>query len=147
MRHHGVMMAVEAETIHQDRIRRHPDDYPPKIPELIQRGLATPATDFANAHRHQKQVIADLRTRFRFLIQPATTGFPPGSETTGNAIMNAPWSYTGRPTVSFPVAWSDGLPLAVQVISRSFQERQLLEVAAWCEQIVDRVHRLPPVPA
>ncbi len=147
LRHHAVIMAVEAAAILQERFRRHPDDYPPKITELIQRGLATPATDFENAQRHQKQVIGDLMLRLNCLIQPATTGLPPGPETTGNAMMNAPWSYTGLPTISLPIGWSDGLPLSVQIVSESGYEEELLRAAAWCEQVVDRTHRLPPVSA
>ncbi len=147
LQHHAVIMAVEAAAVHQERFRRHPEDYPPKITDLIQRGLATAANEFANAQQHQKQLIADLRKRFRYLIQPATTCLPPGSETTGNAMMNAPWSYTGLPTVSFPIEWNSGLPLAVQIVSKAGWEDELICVAAWCEQVVGRIHRLPPVPA
>ncbi len=147
LRHHAVMMAVEAAAVHQDRFQRHPDDYPPKITELIQRGMATPAPDFARAIEHRKKTIVEVERQVRYLIQPATTGLPPGPETTGNAMMNAPWSYTGLPTVSFPIGWADGLPLAVQLVYSSRSEHQLLRRAAWCEQLVDRTHRLPPVPA
>jgi Asp-tRNA(Asn)/Glu-tRNA(Gln) amidotransferase A subunit family amidase len=81
------------------------------------------------------------------LLTPATTGIAPTLETTGDPIFNSPWSYTGLPTVSFPVSrGTDELPLAVQCVGASEREHTLLADAAWVERIVNWPHRLPPVP-
>jgi Asp-tRNA(Asn)/Glu-tRNA(Gln) amidotransferase A subunit family amidase len=57
--------------------------------------------------------------------------------TTGDPAFNSPWSYTGFPVVSFPVMLSaDGLPLAIQLVGRLFEEPALFRVAAWCERVV-----------
>ena len=50
-------------------------------------------------------------------ITPATVGTAPDPSTTGDPAFNSPWSYTGLPTVSFPIGLApDGLPVAIQLI-------------------------------
>ena len=63
------------------------------------------------------------------------TGIAPGRETTGDPSFNAPWSYTGQPTLSFPIGLSpDGLPLSFQLVGRPSDDASLFGVAAWCER-------------
>ena len=51
------------------------------------------------------------------LITPATLGTAPDPSTTGDPAFNSPWSYTGLPTVSFPIGLAtDGLPVAIQLV-------------------------------
>ena len=51
------------------------------------------------------------------LITPATVSTAPDPSTTGDPAFNSPWSYTGLPTVSFPIGLApDGLPVAVQLV-------------------------------
>ena len=71
------------------------------------------------------------------LLTPATTGPAPDATSTGNPAMNAPWSYTGLPTVSFPVALStSGLPLGIQLAGRLGGDVDLLLTSAFCEQVL-----------
>ena len=44
---HRTVMAVEAAAYHASRLRRHPDDYAPKIRSLLEEGLACPAPEYA----------------------------------------------------------------------------------------------------
>ena len=46
---HRIVMAVEAAAYHQERLQRHPDDYPPRITELINEGHRTPAVEYRRA--------------------------------------------------------------------------------------------------
>ena len=41
LEYHQTVMAVEAAAYHEPRLRRHPDDYGPRIRSLIEEGLAT----------------------------------------------------------------------------------------------------------
>jgi len=69
------------------------------------------------------------------LICPATVGPAPTPETTGDPAFNAPWSYTGQPTVSIPIGLSrDGLPLSFQFVGRMDEDAALLSVAGWCHR-------------
>ena len=151
---HLLIMAAEAAQTHADRYRRRPDDYPPRIAELIETGLTTSRDDLDQA----KHIRNELESRVSLpydtepLLTPATLDPAPTPETTGNAWCNSPWSFLGLPTVSVPLSWSnDGLPLAVQFIGSDYDEDRVLAQAAWVEKVFaaknDSGRRLPPSPA
>lgn len=142
IRHHRVIMAVEAAEIHEQRLKRHPEDYPREITSLLNEGLATSATDYVRAVHH-KDITADALVeqlelgKIHAFLTPATIGAAPSAATTGDPVMNSPWSYTGLPVVSFSVGWSpDGLPLCVQLTGDRFCEQELLRWALWCERAI-----------
>ncbi len=140
---HRTIMAVEAASDHRDVFRQHRDQYGPNIARLIEEGLAATAIDYARALAHQARLRRDMLACFAeidVLVTPATPGTAPGAETTGDPKFNSPWSYTGFPTVSFPCAVArDGLPLALQLIGRPWQEAKLLAAAAWCESYLHAI--------
>jgi Asp-tRNA(Asn)/Glu-tRNA(Gln) amidotransferase A subunit family amidase len=138
-RHHAVILAVEAAAFHQRRWRRHPEDYPPKITQLIRDGMNHAAWSYHEARQHLRQarreIDAWLLRSGGWLALPATPGPPPPRDTTGDPAFQSPWSYLGLPVVTFPIAWtSDGLPLAVQLIGPRWQEEALLSVAQQLSQ-------------
>jgi aspartyl-tRNA(Asn)/glutamyl-tRNA(Gln) amidotransferase subunit A len=127
-------MAVGAAAYHSDRFRRRPEDYPPKISQLIRDGMTCPAADYDRALRHHSRFRADIDTTFPdgwgTFVTPATPGPAPRADTTGDPVFNSPWSYAGLPTVSLPLGWSDsGLPLGVQLVGRRGRDEQLLALA------------------
>ncbi len=136
---HRTVMAVEAAQFHETRLRRHPEDYGPNITTLLEEGLACPATEYARAKQHQRELIGEMDDYLGdayALLCPATTSPAPDAATTGDPAFNSPWSYTGLPVVSFPVATSDdGMPLAIQLVGRRRGEADLFMVAAWCEAL------------
>lgn len=145
---HRIVMAVEAANFHESRLRRHPEDYGPNITALLEEGIACPAPVYARAKEHQRELTAAvgrMTDSFDALICPATPGPAPAARTTGDPAFNSPWSYTGVPVVSFPVAMTeDGLPLAVQLVGRRSNEANLFRFAAWCEEPF--AGRVPPPP-
>ncbi len=154
-RSHLTIMAVEAARVHRNRYRRQRDDYPPKIAELIENGLATSQEE----HGHAEYIRRELTWRVvlpdspQSLFAPATLDAAPTPETTGNAWCNSPWSFLGLPVVSVPLGWSsDGLPLAAQFVGAEYREESLLARAAWVEGVCKSgkspyARHLPPVPA
>lgn len=134
---HKRVMAVEAAGYHSDRMARHPDDYPPRIRELIEHGLAARGVAYGKSLRFQDELRAEMGRMFgrgRVFVTPAATSFAPPAETTGDAAFNCPWSYTGLPTLSVPAGWSaDGRPFAVQLVANHGDEADLIAVASWCE--------------
>ncbi|HVK18782.1 MAG TPA: amidase [Fimbriiglobus sp.] len=145
---HHVIMGVETAEYHSQRLDRRPDDYPPRIRELIEFGRSTPAV----AYRHARVFRDDLEEQItgmlpgRVFLTPATTGLPPSLETTGDPAFNSPWSFTGHPTVSVPAGWShDGLPYSVQLVGPPGCEDDLLAAAVWCETVIDWDRRRVPV--
>jgi aspartyl-tRNA(Asn)/glutamyl-tRNA(Gln) amidotransferase subunit A len=139
---HHVIMAVEAAEVHEERIKRHPEDYPPKITSLIQEGFRTSATDYVRSLHNKDNLAEALSEQMQLgvapaFLCPATMGPAPTAETTGDPAFNSPWSYTGLPVVSFPIGWSpDGLPLCAQIAGNRACEEELFRWAAWCEQAV-----------
>jgi aspartyl-tRNA(Asn)/glutamyl-tRNA(Gln) amidotransferase subunit A len=146
---HRTVMAVEAAMYHQPRLTSHPEDYDPKIRGLLEEGLACPAPEYARTKEHQRQLSREMLECFQdldTLLTPATTGPAPAAKTTGDPAFNSPWSYTGLPTVSLPAGWTtDGLPLAIQLVGRPWDEAGLLAAAAWCEEVLALEWREPPL--
>lgn len=145
---HRTVMAVEALAFHETRLRRHPEDYPPCITSLLREAESCASAWFAQTKEHQRQLtrtMAAVAASVDALVMPATRGPAVTAETTGDPLYNSPWSYTGLPAVSFPVAWSDNrLPLSLQLVARPWSEASLLQLAAWCEERVGLEVGLPP---
>ena len=61
-------------------------------------------------------------------ITPSAPGpAPEGLDSTGDPVMNLPWTQCGMPTVTLPSGKSsEGLPLGLQVIGRSGEDEQQL---------------------
>lgn len=145
---HYTVMAVEAATYHRERIARHPEDYPPKIAQLIRDGLSTPAPDYQTALRLKDAIHYELTQRDipDDLLVPATIGPAPPADTTGNPAFNSPWSFLGLPVVSLPFAWTaNGLPLAVQLVSERYKEDELLQSAERLEASIGFARRPLPL--
>jgi len=138
---HRLIMAAGAAAWHRDRFAEHCDDYGPCVASLIEEGLAASATDYIKALEHQAVMSERMNALFGegldVLLTPATIGPAPDASSTGNPAMNAPWSYTGLPTVSLPITLSaDGLPVAIQFAGRLHGDVELLRVSAFCERVL-----------
>jgi len=155
---HRTVMAVEGAQFHESRLCHHPEDYQPRIRELLEEGLRCPAPEYARCKEHQRELFMvmhnfldncdeGIHTRYSCLLTPATTGPAPDAATTGNPVFNSPWSYLGMPTVSIPTGQMvQGLPLAIQLVGESWKEDELFFVAAWCEKALGVGLLTPPFP-
>lgn len=136
LKRHRLIMATEAASYHEERLRNHPDDYRPHIRALVEEGLNVSAAEYIRCRRHQLELSHELVAAFEsfdVLICPSTVGAAPDTSSTGNPSFNSPWSYTGLPTITIPIALDGGLPLGLQFIARRFDEGVLFRAAAWCE--------------
>ena len=76
------------------------------------------------------------------LLAPTASNVAPGHETTGDTTFQAPWTQIGLPAISLPAGLTqEGLPTAVQLAGRPFEDGPLLRVARWAENV------LGPLPA
>ena len=78
-RQHAIIMAVEAAEVHEQRIKHHPGDYPPRITSLVQEGLHTSATDYVRSLRQKDQLTDALVEQLELsgahvFLTPATIG-------------------------------------------------------------------------
>jgi amidase len=136
---HRRIYFAEAAAVHQRMHGAPRAGYGPKMAELLAEGFAVSMADYQAALHHQtgfRHTMARLLADVDAVITPATPGPAPVSlATTGDPRFNAPWSYAGTPTVSIPFALTDsGMPIALQLVGKSWSEPQLLSVAQWCEE-------------
>ncbi|MCA9070844.1 MAG: amidase [Planctomycetaceae bacterium] len=142
---HRLIMARGAANYHRERFAKYPEDYQPAIRGLIEEGLKVSDADWQAALEFQKSsraMILPLFEEVDVLISPASVGPAPDRSTTGNPVMNSPWSLCGFPTLTFPMALSqDGLPMGVQLIGKPGEELNLYRTALWCEHLVHPENR------
>jgi Asp-tRNA(Asn)/Glu-tRNA(Gln) amidotransferase A subunit family amidase len=137
--HHRIVMAAEAAHTHLQWLEEAPDDYPPRIRELVHEGASHLARDYLAAAAGMSEAEGTVSALFLqhqldALITPATVSTAPDRSTTGDPAFNSPWSYTHLPTVSFPLGRAaDGLPVALQLVGRFSSDFTLLPVAQWCD--------------
>lgn len=134
---HKRLMAAEFALVHHDWYNEHPNGYSDTSVELIDQGRSVPTQDIAIG----RTSVGDLRDQIHdfmdnknidLWITPAAPGpAPKGITTTGDPIMNLPWTHAGLPTVSIPADKTDtGLPTGVQVIAGFNNDEDLL---AWAD--------------
>ena len=141
---HRTIMAVECASVHRSYFSDYESYFGPNVAALIRAGLAASAVDYCEALDFQENAFRffmnELASAYDALICPATPAGPPASrDTTGDPRFNAPWSFSGQPTVSFPIG-SDGagMPLAVQLVGPLFADEPLIHTGIWCQQAVEK---------
>jgi Asp-tRNA(Asn)/Glu-tRNA(Gln) amidotransferase A subunit family amidase len=142
-RRHETILTAEAERVHRIWFQRYADLYHPKTAELIRRGMTIPDEELAAALAER-----DVWTRnltgvmdgegIDVWISPSTTSAAPhGLDSTGDPVMNLPWTQAGLPTITVPCGRaSSGLPLGLQVAGRQGEDEQLLEFAKAIEALM-----------
>jgi Asp-tRNA(Asn)/Glu-tRNA(Gln) amidotransferase A subunit family amidase len=70
-------------------------------------------------------------------ITPSAPGpAPAGLDSTGDPLMNLPWTQSGLPTVTLPSGTNKaGLPFGLQIVARFGQDARLLEWASRLEPV------------
>jgi aspartyl-tRNA(Asn)/glutamyl-tRNA(Gln) amidotransferase subunit A len=136
---HKRLLSGGAARVHRDRFASAPDTFLPKIRLAVEEGLTVTDSEIARLIEQQQVARREILTamdRLDALICPATRGAPPDVTSTGDPSFNAPWSFTGLPVVSIPIATTaENLPLCLQIISRPWEEVALFQVAEWCERM------------
>jgi Asp-tRNA(Asn)/Glu-tRNA(Gln) amidotransferase A subunit family amidase len=109
---------------------------------LIERGRDVPADQVAAARASMASLRARLDGFLRdqgldgYLCPSAPGTAPLGLSSTGDPIMNLPWTHAGLPVVSLPAGALHGLPLGLQVAGRFGLDEELLGVCALLEESV-----------
>jgi Asp-tRNA(Asn)/Glu-tRNA(Gln) amidotransferase A subunit family amidase len=135
---HKMLMAAEAAGVHAGWFTRYDYLYRAETASLLTQGAMAPA-DLVDAARDGRE---ELRLALHaqmdahevdIWLAPAATGpAPHGLESTGDSVMNLPWTYAGLPVVTVPAGVADGLPLGLQLVGRWYEDEVLL---GWAEAI------------
>ena len=136
---HNLMVAAEAAQVHATWYAKYGGDYHAKTAELIERGQEVPAEQLQAARqgrevlRRQLTGLMDENGLDLWLSPSAVGPAPEGLDSTGDPVMNLPWTHAGLPTVTVPSGVNQaGLPLGLQVTGRWYDDEQML---AWSESL------------
>jgi Asp-tRNA(Asn)/Glu-tRNA(Gln) amidotransferase A subunit family amidase len=140
---HFRVVAAEAARVHRDWYARFGALYHSKTVELIERGQGVTDEQLARdleSREELRQALTSLMDAHGidlWLSPPALGPAPRGLDSTGDPVMNIPWSHAGVPAVSLPAGRNGaGLPLGLQVSGRWWADEELL---AWARDLESAV--------
>ncbi|NIQ39344.1 MAG: amidase [Proteobacteria bacterium] len=142
-RHHA-LVAAEAAIAHRDWFQDYSGSYHEKTAQLIRTGQ-TVDSNFLETCRAGRQELRGLlmkeierRGLSGFLAPSAVGPAPRGLDSTGDPVMNLPWTYAGLPTVNLPSGVSrEGLPLGLQLVGSWMGDKALLEMAKQIGEVLE----------
>lgn len=129
----------EGARTHEARWREHGRAMGEKLSQIIEEGLRIPEGEY----RAALATVADVRRAVSgvlrehpVLVTPSAPGAAPeGLASTGDPVMNLPWTALGFPAISIPMP-DPGLPLGLQLVSESGQDSALLALAVEVEGLL-----------
>lgn len=138
---HDRLLAAEAAEVHRPWYPRLRPHYHEKTVALLERGRFVLPSELPGLRASRAALRSELEDAMDshgidLWIAPAASGAAPaGLESTGDPVMNLPWTHAGLPTVSLPVGEdAAGLPLSVQLVGRHGADEALI---AWA-RVVER---------
>lgn len=139
----GRIVAAEAARVHAEWFAAHAELYSPRTAELITSGQAISAEELARDLEGREGLRRELtalmdRHGIDLWISPAAPGpAPRGLGSTGDPVLNLPWTHAGLPTLALPAGTSpEGLPMGLQVAGRWHGDEGLL---AWGREMAEVV--------
>ena len=140
---HDVIMSAEAAQVHAEWFGKYENLYSAKLTELIRRGQQITADQLQNALSARDDFRAELRRAFLdhnidLWISPSTVGpAPKGLESTGDPVMDLPWTQAGLPVINLPAGKSEeDLPLGLQAVGNWYKDESLLFWATDLEKVL-----------
>ncbi len=140
---HRLLQAGEMALVHREWFASYEQLYRKRTAEIIREGLAVEAADleWARAGRIELRKAIDgamSGSEVDVWICPSATGpAPRGLESTGDPVMNLPWTHAGLPALSLPGGTADdGLPLGVQCVAGYGRDEALLEWGLEMEEVL-----------
>jgi len=142
---HDLIVAAEAARVHSEWFANYGGMYRAKTVELIKRGAVISNADLEKALRGRDDLRNELAAlmdanRIDLWVSPSATGAAPeGISSTGDPVMNLPWTHCGMPTLGLPSGISKNmLPLGVQLAARFYADEELFAWAAPIEQALQK---------
>jgi aspartyl-tRNA(Asn)/glutamyl-tRNA(Gln) amidotransferase subunit A len=155
-----LVLAVEAAAFHKRWMIERPQDYGPQVLMRLQNGLAVPGVSYLEAMRWRgpalsaylaavagvDAVIAPVAPVAAPTIAESDVGNSPDAEAVIQRLtrFTRPINYLGLPSLAIPSGFTrNGLPVAMQLIGRSFDEVMLLQIGAAFQRVTDFHDRVP----
>jgi Asp-tRNA(Asn)/Glu-tRNA(Gln) amidotransferase A subunit family amidase len=136
---HERLVAAETALSHSELYPTYGDRYAEETRALVEDGREVSVGALADARAGRgelRRVIHDRMDEHGLdvVVSPAAPGpAPEGIESTGDPVMNLPWTHAGVPTVTVPASkTADGLPVGLQCATRYGDDEWLLR---WCREL------------
>ncbi|MEO1199687.1 MAG: amidase [Pseudomonadota bacterium] len=138
---HAVIFAYEGAVALADEMTRHRSRLSAVLLELLDRGTAIDFAALDAARLMARDARLFLQDQFKsidMILTPSAPGAAPeGIAATGTPEFNRMWTLAGNPCVNVAgLSDSGGLPLGMQVVGPSGDDRQALANAAWLEGVI-----------
>lgn len=136
-RRHKRLTEAELAFVHQAWFDEYRAFYRTPMTERIERGREVTTGQLAEARASRLELRAELEALCEdhdldVWAAPAAPGPAPVSiRSTGDSVMNRPWTHSGLPAVTLPVGSApNGLPLGLQLVGSFMADEELLTWAA-----------------
>ena len=132
---HRIIAAAEMALVHQKWYSQYGTLYHSKTRDLIETGMKISKQELQAALEGRFILRKDLESGMHhsevdLWITPGAPGpAPEGIESTGDPVMNLPWTHAGLPTLAIPDTMDEnGMPIGLQFAARFDMDEEL---AAW----------------
>ena len=143
---HRRLIAYEFARVHSEWYKEYKDLYRKETADLIEKGLKVKKEDYNQAKAERLK----LRSKFKkimndegidIFISPSAPGpAPEGIDSTGDPVMNLPWTNAGLPAITVSAGKTEkGLPLGLQLAAGYNQDEKLLH---WAGEIAELLESL-----
>jgi aspartyl-tRNA(Asn)/glutamyl-tRNA(Gln) amidotransferase subunit A len=157
---YNTIMRIEAFHSHVQRMRERRAKYGHAFRNIARGGFLT-THDYLRAQQARTLIVDEVRAAFRqidVLVLPVTPATPDGGayahegrdekvrkgSFSHGAAYTAPFNLTGQPALSLPCGFTaKGVPLAVQLVARPFDESLLLAIGHQYQAATDWHRRRP----
>jgi len=158
-----IVIAVEATAFHKRWLIERPQDYGPQVLMRLQNAFAIPGVTYLEAMRWRGAALAAhvaATSKVDAVIAPVApipaptiaesdVGNTPGAEAVIQRLtrFTRPVNYLGLPSLAIPSGFAKSrLPVAMQLIGRSFDEATLLTIGAAFQRATDFHAKVPETP-
>ena len=132
---HRHLIAGEMARYHEPWFETHRKLYRPRTLEQIAFGLTLGEDELETLRVKRIQFRNAIENRMTaegidyWICPPATDHAPKGLDSTGDAVMNLPWTSAGVPAVTLPAGLDEyGLPHGVQIVGRFMEDEKLVSI-------------------
>jgi aspartyl-tRNA(Asn)/glutamyl-tRNA(Gln) amidotransferase subunit A len=139
----GVILISDASSIHEERLRQHPEWFGESVGPRLQTGLGYRGVDYARAREEQRR----WTTRLERVLGKDTVLAVPSTPAPATVIgdregpplsrimtrFTSPFNLAGVPVLCVPAGMVDGLPVGLQLVAGAGQESLLNSAAELLE--------------
>jgi aspartyl-tRNA(Asn)/glutamyl-tRNA(Gln) amidotransferase subunit A len=148
------LLLAEAAAFHADRLASNPDGFAKDVQTRLRRGQGVTGPAYGAGRQEQREwrrKVVELLDEHDVLLSPAcpipaplAAESDPLPMTAVLAHFTGVWVLAGVPALVVPIGFVDGMPVAMQLIGRHFDEGRLLALAHAYQQVTDCHLQRPP---